>query len=141
MYEAITHKASPQLVQFLFKRGINIAARDKYGRTARDFASLSNRHKYVKLIDQYVADLVKNCDIPGIESLILHGYDHIMDVTDEKEELGMMNLAKLTGSEILVQVLEKRCKSKVSQVLNLFVLFCYMLVSPMNFNYQRIRQM
>ena len=123
MYEAITHKASPQLVQFLFKRGINIAARDKYGRTARDFASLSNRHKYVKLIDQYVADLVKNCDIPGIESLILHGYDHIMDVTDEKEELGMMNLAKLTGSEILVQVLEKRCKSKVSQVLNLFVWF------------------
>jgi hypothetical protein len=35
-----------------------------------------------------------------IESLILHGYGHIMDVTDEKEELGMMNLAKLTGSEI-----------------------------------------
>lgn len=70
-----------------------------------------------------MADLVNNCDIPGIESLILHGYDHIMDVTDDKE--GVMNLAKLTGSEILVQVLEKRCKSKVSQVLNLFVLFCF----------------
>jgi len=48
LYEAITHKASTQLVQFIFKCGINIAARDKYGRTARDYASLLNRHKYVK---------------------------------------------------------------------------------------------
>lgn len=115
LYEVIKHKSSSHLVEFLLKRGINIGARDKNGQTARDFALSLNKKggKYVKMIDQYVIDMVKNSNIQGIEALILQGYDHLLDVIDEKEELGVLSLARLTGSQYMVELLTKVEKSKV----------------------------
>ncbi|XP_063433311.1 uncharacterized protein LOC134715207 [Mytilus trossulus] len=114
LYEAIKHRSSSHLVEFLLKRGINIGARDKHGQTARDFALSLNKKgsKYVKMIDQYVLDMVKNSNIQGVEALILQGYDHLLDIIDEKDELGVLSLARLTGSQYMVELLSKVEKSK-----------------------------
>ncbi|XP_033750903.1 uncharacterized protein LOC117335091 [Pecten maximus] len=83
VYEAIARDYPDNFIISLFKYGANIASRDKYGRTARDYAELNEKPGYCRLIDTCVVEMVKECNIEGVEDLLRHGYDHLLDVTDK----------------------------------------------------------
>ena len=70
-----------------------------------------------------MANLVKDCNTVAVELLVLQSYDHLMDVYDEKEELGVMNLANLTGSQQMVEILQKYDKSKVKSQISFSIRF------------------
>lgn len=93
LFKAISHDFSKQFIKALIKYGVNIAARDKMGRTARDHCECLRKNKYLTEIDEYVVDIVKNCDIEKLQQLILEGYDHILDVTDSRG-INIINMLK-----------------------------------------------
>lgn len=111
LYEAIRQKAPAPFVQFLLKRGINIAARDKCGQTARDYATSPRRRrkKYQRMIDKHVATKITDNDIKYVENLMIQGYDHIMDVVDV-EDGGVISLVQ---SKPMAELLERYEKSQV----------------------------
>ena len=84
LFKAISHNFSRQFVRALIKYGVNVAARDKKGRTARDHCEALRNVKYLTEIDEHIIEIVRDCDIERIQQLVLEGYDHIVDVTDDK---------------------------------------------------------
>lgn len=51
---------SERFVYMLLRRGLDVAARDYKGRTARQFAEENVQDEYVELIDNYVYDLIRS---------------------------------------------------------------------------------
>ncbi|XP_076443494.1 uncharacterized protein LOC143281995 [Babylonia areolata] len=80
LFEAVQHTVSQALFSFMLSQGCDVAARDRYGRTARDYSQELDKEQYVALIDQHVSSLVHDCNIRCLESLVLRGYDHITDL-------------------------------------------------------------
>lgn len=80
LFEAVQHNVSQPLFSFMLNQGCDVAARDRYGRTARDYSQELDISQYVALIDQYVSSLIQDCNIRCLESLILKGYDHVTDL-------------------------------------------------------------
>ena len=84
LFKAISCDYSESLIRALFKYGIDIAARDRKGRTAHDYAAYLKQTKYFGVLDDYVISLVKEGRVDLLEALLLQGYDHILDVTDSR---------------------------------------------------------
>lgn len=84
LFKAISCDFSCQFVQALFKYGVDITARDDKGRTARDYAEHLRKLKYLTVIDEHVINVMKDCDVVRLQQLMLAGYDHILDITDNR---------------------------------------------------------
>ncbi|XP_041367616.1 uncharacterized protein LOC121382159 isoform X2 [Gigantopelta aegis] len=82
LHHAINCQESNHLVETVLACDVDVAARDRLGRTARDLAEKAEMWDYVKLIDQHVFKLLKNKKFDVVENLILHMYDHITDIKD-----------------------------------------------------------
>ncbi|XP_053405814.1 uncharacterized protein LOC123565381 [Mercenaria mercenaria] len=93
LFKAIHNDFSRQFIKALFKYGVDVAARDDRGRTARDYAEQLKKTKYFTEIDEHVIDIVKTCDKARLEQLVLEGYDHILDITDNKG-INVVNVLK-----------------------------------------------
>ncbi|XP_060065525.1 uncharacterized protein LOC132545870 [Ylistrum balloti] len=100
VYEAITQDYPENLIISLFKYGANLASRDKHGRTAHDYAELIKKPRYCRLIDTCVVEMVKECNVEGVEDLLRHGYDHILDVTDRQTGNSIIDIARGRSSTI-----------------------------------------
>ncbi|WAQ98893.1 hypothetical protein MAR_023266 [Mya arenaria] len=84
LFRAIDRDLSSQFIRALFKYGVDVAARDAKGRTARDYAENLKKTKYLTTIDEHVTEIVKECDLEKLQSIVFQGYDHILDITDNK---------------------------------------------------------
>lgn len=93
VYEAIARDFSENFIISLFKYGANIASRDKHGRTARDYAESIDKPHYCRLIDTCVVEMVKECNMEGVEELLRHGYDHLLDVRDKDTSNSIVDIA------------------------------------------------
>lgn len=98
IYKAIANDFSRQFIKALFKYGINMAARDDKGRTVRDYAEHLKKTKYFTEIDEFLIESVKGCDIDMLQQLVLHGYDHVLDITDNRG-INVMNALKKDMSQ------------------------------------------
>ncbi|KAL5004081.1 hypothetical protein ScPMuIL_017537 [Solemya velum] len=105
LYEAIAKDYPKAFIKKLFHYGLNVASRDRFGRTARDFADLHNKPTYVKMIDGHVVKLIEQCDIERIEALILQEYDHVTDICNKRGKFAM-KIAKSKNSRQLMEVLQ-----------------------------------
>lgn len=93
LFKAVSHEYSHQFIRALFKYGVDISARDDKGRTARDYAEFLKKTKYFTEIDEYVVEIVKSCDMDKLQYLVLNGYDHILDITDNRG-INVINVLK-----------------------------------------------
>lgn len=84
LFKAIECDYSEVFIRALFKYGVDIAARDRKGRTAYDYADYLKKTKYFDVLDDYIICLLKEARVDLVESLLLQGYDHILDITDRK---------------------------------------------------------
>ncbi|XP_052282717.1 uncharacterized protein LOC127879738 isoform X1 [Dreissena polymorpha] len=84
LFKAITHDFSSQFVKALFKYGVDVAARDNKGRTARDLAESLRKSRYFTEIDEHLIEIVKDCNLERLHYIVLQGYDHILDITDNR---------------------------------------------------------
>lgn len=93
LFKAIAHDFSHQFIRALFKYGVDFSARDDKGRTARDYAEFLKKTKYCTVIDEHVVEIVKSCDMDKLQHLVLNGYDHILDITDNRG-INVINVLK-----------------------------------------------
>ena len=105
LHIAILYHASETVLKFLLNNGVDIAARDCQGRTARDVAEKHNCPNYVKLIDEFIIKIVKDKKFDQIERLILHNYDHLLDIKD--------------GSRTLVDTAKRSSTSNIHEIIRL----------------------
>ena len=84
LYHAIAKDFPESFINQLIKKGINIASRDRFGRTAYDFATCLEKYKYCRSLDDHVLYVVKRCSVERIESLVLQSYKHVPEITDNK---------------------------------------------------------
>ncbi|XP_075237605.1 uncharacterized protein LOC142333898 [Lycorma delicatula] len=75
------------LFQLLVDMDCNIALRDELYRTARDIALQVNLPENVIAIDKYVVYLAANGHTDKLQELLLEGYDHILDATDDQQNI------------------------------------------------------
>ena len=104
LHVAVLTKQTESIVKAILNNGIDIAARDCQGRTARDVAEKLNCPKYVKLIDEHVIKLIKDRKFEPIERLILHNYDHLLDVSDGSKTL--VDIAKKSSTRNIFEVVK-----------------------------------
>ncbi|KAJ8304772.1 hypothetical protein KUTeg_018355 [Tegillarca granosa] len=105
VFEAIEQDYPESFIKSLFKLGANVAARDRYGRTARDYAGFLNKTKYFRVIDDHVLQFIRECNIQKIENLIIQGYK-LSEITD-REGYSVMEIAKRQCSHQLLDVVQK----------------------------------
>lgn len=104
LHVAISTNQTDSIIKHLFNCGVDLAARDCQGRTARDLAEKLNRPKYVRLIDDFVIKLVKEKKFEPIEKLILHNYDHILDISDGSRT--MTDIAKKSSTKNIFEIVK-----------------------------------
>ncbi|KAL3866690.1 hypothetical protein ACJMK2_043971 [Sinanodonta woodiana] len=98
LHVAIQTDQSENNIRFLLANGVDIAARDCQGRTPRDLAEKCNKPLITRCIDEYVIKMVKDKKFDQIEKLILHNYDHILDLTEGNRTL--VEIAKKSNTRI-----------------------------------------
>lgn len=106
MFEAISQNSSEVMMNFLLHQGMRIGLRDKHGLTAYDFAKKEKKENYCKMLDNHVINLVRDCDIPRIEDLIILGYDRLMKAKD-KDGVSALGIARGSDSTQLKNTLDK----------------------------------
>lgn len=104
LYEAIEQDYPEKMIKLLFKYGVNVASRDRFGRTARDFAEILENRDHMKYIDNHVLEVVKECLVERLEKIVLNGYDHVLDIVDKKGKTAL-KIAKKHSSAQLCEVL------------------------------------
>lgn len=104
LHLAVSTNQPDSIVKFILNKGIDIAARDCQGRTARDLAEKLKCPRYMKLIDDYVIKLIKDKKFEPIEKLILHNYDHLLDITDGTRTL--VDVAKKSSTRNIYEVVK-----------------------------------
>lgn len=103
LHWAVTTSQSESNVKVLLNNGVDIAARDCQGRTARDLAEKQNKPSYIRLIDNHVIRLVKEKKFDQLERLILQNYDHLLDVTEGNKTL--TEIAKKSSTKNIYEIL------------------------------------
>lgn len=103
LFEAVQHNVALTIFSSLLQQGTNVAARDRYGRTARDLAVELQRHQFVTMIDAHIASLVNECNISRLEELVLMGYDHVTDL--EEVRTRKVDVKRSKGSKQLEELL------------------------------------
>ena len=104
LHLAVSTNQPESIVKTILSNGVDIAARDCQGRTARDLAEKLNRPKHVKLIDDHVIKLLKDKKFEPIERLILHNYDHLLDISDGSKTL--VDIAKKSSTRNIYEVVK-----------------------------------
>ena len=127
LHVAVSTNQSDSVVKTVLNNGIDIAARDCQGRTARDLAEKLNRPKYVKLIDEHVIKLLKDKKFEPIERLILHNYDHLLDISDGAKTL--VDIAKKSSSRNIYEVVKLTAPIQVSDLFRL-LMFYFIIFIP-----------
>nr|XP_034178460.1 uncharacterized protein LOC117603414 isoform X6 [Osmia lignaria] len=103
-FAAIRSYTKDGLLHLLQESQINVGFRDELYRTARDVADLANIKENVDEIDRYVAYLAARGETEKLVELLLEGYDHILDVTDE--DVNIVDIAAERGRQATVQFLQ-----------------------------------
>lgn len=101
----------------MLQRGVDIGARDKQGRTARDLGETLGRKKHVQAIDRYVIKLIKNKDFSQIERLVLGSYDHIDDINDHSGR-SVVKIAKNSSSKEVYELVQLSSAIQVGYLIN-----------------------
>ncbi|KAH9512962.1 hypothetical protein Btru_037155 [Bulinus truncatus] len=118
LVEAMLNGETEGVIRAILNSGVNIAARDALGRTARDHSELLKRSDYKHLIDSHVIELIQECDLERLEALVLQMYDHI---TPETNACGFSQLVRLKNSKQLHELI-KNINSTQAYVMKLFTL-------------------
>lgn len=98
--------AAENTLRVAMSYGADVAARDCNGRTVRDLAKKLKKEHYCKCIDEHVIKLVKDRRFDDVEKLILHNYDHILDIKD-------------SGNRTLVDIAKKYATQQIHEVVKL----------------------
>lgn len=114
LHVAIERNQPDTIIKCLLNNGVDIAARDCQGRTARDYAEKLNRPKYMKLIDDFIIKLVKDKKFEPIEKLILHNYDHILDITEGNKT--MAEITKKCSTKNIYEIVKLAAPIQVSNI-------------------------
>uniref|UniRef100_A0A182KC93 Uncharacterized protein n=1 Tax=Anopheles christyi TaxID=43041 RepID=A0A182KC93_9DIPT len=93
------------LIQLIEESGTNITYRDELYRTARDVALQATQPDNAKEIDRYIIGLVAKGDLEALNSMLLEGYDHIMDVV-APDGTTIEQVASARGHQDIVRFLE-----------------------------------
>ncbi|XP_005110915.1 uncharacterized protein LOC101854055 [Aplysia californica] len=80
LMEAMYNGETEGIIRAILNSGVNVAARDSNGRTARDHSILLKRNDYRELIDSHIIEMVQDCDILRLEALVLQLYEHVAPV-------------------------------------------------------------
>ncbi|XP_070506432.1 uncharacterized protein [Chironomus tepperi] len=70
------------LFQLIEESGVSLTYRDEIYRTARDVSLQASQPENCKEIDRYVLSMAARGDYETFVAMVLDGYDHIVDVTD-----------------------------------------------------------
>lgn len=97
--------AAENTLRVAMSYGADVAARDCNGRTARDLAKKLKKEHYCKCIDEHVIKLVKDRCFDDVERLILHNYDHILDIKDSGNRT-LVDIAKKYGTQQIHEVVK-----------------------------------
>lgn len=104
LHWAVTTNQSESNVKVLLNNGVDIAARDCQGRTARDLAEKLNKPIFVRLIDNHVIRLVKEKKFDQLERLILQNYDHILDLSEGNKTI--TEIAKKSSTKNIYEIMK-----------------------------------
>lgn len=104
LHVAVTTNQSESIVKVLLNCGVDIASRDNQGRTARDLAEKLNKPMFTRLVDEHVIRLVKEKKFEQLERLILHNYDHILDVCEGTKTL--TEIAKRSSTRNIYEIVK-----------------------------------
>ena len=86
------------IVQTLLDRGIDVAARDRDGSTARDYLNIHDIEESDELrqiIDNHVAQMVADDKVYQLETYMIDAYDHIDDIRGTKKNKTAKEIARL----------------------------------------------
>lgn len=92
------------LIQLIEESKVNITFRDELYRTARDVSLQASHPDNAREIDRYILGYAARGELEFFESLVLDGYDHIVDVTD-KDGNSIIKIAELRGQQEIVDFL------------------------------------
>ncbi|GFN80508.1 acyl-CoA-binding domain-containing protein 6 [Plakobranchus ocellatus] len=106
LFQAIETEESLATVSIMLEEGVNIAARDNKGRTARDFALKLGRSRYAKAIDNHVIQLVRGRKFPQMEQMLLDGYDNVKNIMDPMGR-SLEDIAKRFSSEQVYELVRQ----------------------------------
>ncbi len=103
-------EGKPEIVQILLDRGVNVAARDYEGSTARDYITIhdvTSGDELRQIIDGYILELVNTDQAYRLETLLVDAYDHVLDITGTKKHQSAREIAELKEYKDCVQVLDE----------------------------------
>ncbi|XP_043481026.1 uncharacterized protein LOC122510441 isoform X4 [Leptopilina heterotoma] len=103
-FAAVRSHTRDSLFNLLQESQINIAYRDETYRTGRDVAETSHVPDNAMEIDRWVVFLAARGETEKLVELLLEGYDHILDTSDDGENI--VDVAKKQGHESTVQFLQ-----------------------------------
>lgn len=82
-FAAARKQARGALFQLLQETDVNVGFRDELYRTARDVSVQAAQADNTRDIDQYVVSLAAAGDTDRLAELLLEGYDHVIDTSDD----------------------------------------------------------
>ena len=83
LFEAMARDEPEDIISAILAGGVNVAARDVHGSTARDFATKLQKPNYVRLIDNHVLKLIKNKDFLKVRKYFIFISTFIGDPLEE----------------------------------------------------------
>ena len=105
LHVAVIHNTSENIFKNLMAYGADVSARDSKGRTARDLAEKLQKPSFVYAIDEYIIKLIKDKKFNEVEQLILHNYDHLLDITDSSKRT-LVDIAKRSSSRQIYEIVK-----------------------------------
>ncbi|XP_055689608.1 ankyrin repeat and death domain-containing protein 1A [Lutzomyia longipalpis] len=93
------------LFHLIEESGVSLTYRDELYRTARDVALQASHVANAKEFDRYVIALAARGDLDAFQSMLLEGYDHILDPKDG-EGNSIVSVAQARGHNELAKFLE-----------------------------------
>ena len=110
------------IMRTLLERGVNIAARDFDGLTARDYLDMQDipqADRLKQVIDDHVLHLVANEETYIIENLLLDAYDHICDISGKpkKKVVTVRDVAVLKEFKEIIKLVDEHDDYRVCDIL------------------------
>ena len=109
------------IVQILLDRGIDVAARDSEGSTARDYLNMydvPDADELRQTIDDHVLEMVANEEWYWVETLLVNYYDHIDNIRGTKRNKSAREIAELKEYKEIVALLDELVTYRVSQFID-----------------------
>lgn len=93
------------LIQLIEESGISVTYRDELYRTARDVSLQATQPDNAREIDRFVLGMAARGDLDALTSMLLDGYDHIVDVAGT-DGTTILQVASSRGHRDVVEFLE-----------------------------------